>query len=106
MVRSTGSSAASAPGRSAARGRSNRAGTSTNRRRNMKDRFRPPPVRFLLRAVCQDRRVATGITDEHEALHDTARRWAEANCPPAVPRAVLDAEVEALPAFWDDLEQL
>ncbi|MEY2568781.1 MAG: hypothetical protein QOE35_3310 [Actinomycetota bacterium] len=50
--------------------------------------------------------MATGITDEHQALHDAARRWAEAHCPPAVPRALLDVDDEALPGFWADLEGL
>ena len=50
--------------------------------------------------------MATGITDEHQALHATARRWAEAHCPPAVPRALLDADVEDAPPFWDELASL
>ena len=50
--------------------------------------------------------MATGITDEHEELHATVRRWAEAHCPPAVPRALLDAEHEDLPPFWDELAGL
>jgi alkylation response protein AidB-like acyl-CoA dehydrogenase len=50
--------------------------------------------------------MATAITDEQQALAATARRWAEDRCPPAVPRASLDAEVEVLPAFWDELAAL
>src|SRR4051794_3640498 len=61
---------------------------------------------FEPRAVCQDRSVATGITDEHQALHDATRRWADTHCPPAVPRALLDAEAETLPSFWDELDGL
>lgn len=44
-----------------------------------------------------------GITEEHLALHAAARGWAERHSPPSVLRAQLDAETEALPAFWDDL---
>jgi alkylation response protein AidB-like acyl-CoA dehydrogenase len=31
------------------------------------------------------------------------RRWVERYCPPAAPRALLDATDEGLPPFWDDL---
>ena len=44
-----------------------------------------------------------GISDEHLALHDAVRGWAERHCPPAVPRAQLDEPAEARPAFWSDL---
>ncbi|MBM3673878.1 MAG: acyl-CoA dehydrogenase [Actinobacteria bacterium] len=44
-----------------------------------------------------------GITDEHLALHDAVRGWAERHCPPSVPRALLDADYETLPIFWQDL---
>jgi alkylation response protein AidB-like acyl-CoA dehydrogenase len=44
-----------------------------------------------------------GITDEHVALHESVRGWLERHCPPAVPRAVLEAETDSLPPFWDDL---
>jgi 3-oxochol-4-en-24-oyl-CoA dehydrogenase len=44
-----------------------------------------------------------GITEEHEALRQAARGWAERHCAPAVPRAVLDADAEPLPPFWPDL---
>jgi alkylation response protein AidB-like acyl-CoA dehydrogenase len=47
--------------------------------------------------------MAIGIRDEHEELRLSVRRWVEAHCPPAVTRAALDAEVDALPPFWDDL---
>jgi alkylation response protein AidB-like acyl-CoA dehydrogenase len=47
--------------------------------------------------------VPIGITEEHAALHDAVRGWAERHCPPAVPRALLDAEREELPAFWAEL---
>ncbi len=44
-----------------------------------------------------------GISDEHLALHDAVRGWAERHCPPSVPRAQLDEPTEALPSFWSDL---
>lgn len=47
-----------------------------------------------------------GVSDEHLALHSAAARWVAAHCPPAVPRALLDAEDEHLPPFWDDLAGL
>ncbi|HEX2738461.1 MAG TPA: acyl-CoA dehydrogenase family protein, partial [Acidimicrobiia bacterium] len=44
-----------------------------------------------------------GITEEHEALHQAMRGWADRHCPPEVPRALLDADTEELPLFWADL---
>ncbi|MCU1449267.1 MAG: acyl-CoA dehydrogenase domain protein [Acidimicrobiales bacterium] len=44
-----------------------------------------------------------GISEEHESLRATARRFLEARCPPDVPRAYLEAEQEELPPFWDEL---
>jgi 3-oxochol-4-en-24-oyl-CoA dehydrogenase len=44
-----------------------------------------------------------GIGEDHEELRRTVRRWLEARCPPAVPRALLDAELETMPPFWDEL---
>jgi alkylation response protein AidB-like acyl-CoA dehydrogenase len=40
------------------------------------------------------------LTDEHEAQRFSARRWLDAHCPPAVPRALLDAEEETLQPVW------
>src|SRR5437588_2365723 len=52
--------------------------------------------------------MAIGISDEHEELHSTARRWLESRCPNAVPRALLDVADDdpsavALPPFWNEL---
>jgi hypothetical protein len=47
--------------------------------------------------------VAIGITEEHEALRQAVRGWAERHCDPSVPRALLDADAEALPPFWEEL---
>jgi alkylation response protein AidB-like acyl-CoA dehydrogenase len=47
--------------------------------------------------------VAIGISEEHEELRRTARRWTESRCPPEVPRALLDADTETLPSFWSEL---
>ena len=56
--------------------------------------------------LCHDRCVATGLNDEHVALHETAARWVDARCPPAVARTALEAETETLPPFWDELADL
>jgi alkylation response protein AidB-like acyl-CoA dehydrogenase len=50
--------------------------------------------------------VSIAISDDHVALLDTARRFTTARCAPNVVRAALDAEVEELPPFWDDLAAL
>jgi len=47
--------------------------------------------------------VSIGIAQEHEELRRTLRRWLEARCPREVPRALLDAETESLPEFWEEL---
>jgi len=44
-----------------------------------------------------------GISEDHAALHDAVRGWVQRHCPPSVPRALLDAESEGLPPFWDGL---
>jgi alkylation response protein AidB-like acyl-CoA dehydrogenase len=44
-----------------------------------------------------------GITEEHEELRLAVRRFVETRIPPAVPRAHLDAERDARPAFWTAL---
>src|SRR5688500_7713655 len=50
--------------------------------------------------------MTLGISDDHVALHETARRWVTNYCPPAVLRACLDDAPETLPPFWDDLAAL
>lgn len=40
------------------------------------------------------------LSAEHEALRLSARRWLTSHCPPSVPRALLDAEVEELQPVW------
>ena len=42
-----------------------------------------------------------GIGEDHEELRKTVRRWLETRCPPSVPRALLDAETEPMPEFWE-----
>jgi len=44
-----------------------------------------------------------GIGEDHEELRRTVRRWLDTRCPPSVPRALLDAEHETMPPFWDEL---
>jgi len=50
--------------------------------------------------------VSLGLSDEHVALHDTARRWTSNHCPPSVPRALLDGAQETMPPFWQQLVDL
>ena len=50
--------------------------------------------------------MTLGISDDHVALHETARRWVTNHCPPEVPRAYLDDAPDTLPPFWDDLGAL
>jgi alkylation response protein AidB-like acyl-CoA dehydrogenase len=49
--------------------------------------------------------VPIAVSEEHEDLRRTARRWLDAHCPPAVPRAALDADADAaeLPSVWKEL---
>ncbi len=47
--------------------------------------------------------MSLGLSDDHLALHDTARRWVTNHCPPSVPRALLDADAETMPPFWGQL---
>src|SRR5918999_1491407 len=48
---------------------------------------------------------ALGISEDHQALHDTARRWVEHRCPPSAARRALEAPSE-LPPFWTELAEL
>src|SRR5262249_47077447 len=59
-----------------------------------------PDVRVTARRIAV---MPIGITEEHEALRQAARGWVERHCPPAVPRALLDADAETLPPFWGEL---
>src|SRR3954470_24887603 len=47
--------------------------------------------------------MAIGLTEEHDALADAVRGWAERNAPVSVVRATLDADEETRPAFWPGL---
>ncbi len=50
-----------------------------------------------------------GVSDDHVALHHAARRFLLDRCPPAVPRALLEAgdgDTAERPPFWDDLAAL
>ena len=42
------------------------------------------------------------ISEEHQTLGRTVRRWLDSHCPPAVPRALLDAEDEELQPVWKE----
>ncbi|TDB89322.1 acyl-CoA dehydrogenase [Actinomadura sp. KC216] len=47
--------------------------------------------------------MGIGLTEEHEALADSVRGFAERNVPAAAVRAALDAGEEARPGFWRSL---
>ncbi|MEU5988839.1 acyl-CoA dehydrogenase [Spirillospora sp. NPDC047418] len=49
--------------------------------------------------------MAIGLTEEHEALAESVRGFAERNIPATAVRAVLDAEQEAGPGFWPALAE-
>jgi 3-oxochol-4-en-24-oyl-CoA dehydrogenase len=49
--------------------------------------------------------VPIGVSEDHLALHDAVHGWCERHCPPDVPRALLDADAETRPPFWDELAQ-
>ena len=50
--------------------------------------------------------MPVGITEDHESLRRSARRWLTDRCPPAVPRALLDSDDEPRPEFWAELAGL
>jgi 3-oxochol-4-en-24-oyl-CoA dehydrogenase len=50
-----------------------------------------------------DPRAGIALADEHLALRDAVRAWATRHCPPAVARAGIDDDAEAMPPFWEDL---
>jgi alkylation response protein AidB-like acyl-CoA dehydrogenase len=43
------------------------------------------------------------LSDEHEEQRRSARRWLTAHCPPDVPRALLDADVEEVQPVWKEM---
>src|SRR5437763_10871434 len=49
---------------------------------------------------CYDNPVPIGISEEHEALRLAVRRWIDAHCPPAVPRARLEADSDHDAELW------
>lgn len=50
--------------------------------------------------------MSLAISADHVELANTVRRWAERRSPISVARAALDAEVESLPPFWDEIAEL
>jgi alkylation response protein AidB-like acyl-CoA dehydrogenase len=50
--------------------------------------------------------MTLAIDEHHLELGTAVRRFLETRCPPEVARAGLDAEAEALPAFWAELAGL
>ncbi|WP_433472075.1 acyl-CoA dehydrogenase [Spirillospora sp. CA-142024] len=49
--------------------------------------------------------MAIGLTEEHEALAESVRGFAERNIPATAVRAALDADEEARPGFWPALAE-
>ncbi|MBA9006225.1 acyl-CoA dehydrogenase [Thermomonospora cellulosilytica] len=49
--------------------------------------------------------MAIGLTEEHEALAESVRGFAERYISPQVVRAALDADTETRPAFWSALAE-
>ncbi|WP_329252171.1 acyl-CoA dehydrogenase [Actinoallomurus sp. NBC_01490] len=49
--------------------------------------------------------MGIGLTEEHEALADAVRGWAERYSPVGVVRATLDADEETRPGFWAGLAE-
>ncbi|GAA2159287.1 acyl-CoA dehydrogenase [Actinomadura napierensis] len=49
--------------------------------------------------------MAIGLTEEHEALADSVRGFAERNIPATAVRAALDADEESRPGFWPALAE-
>ncbi|MGW2314967.1 acyl-CoA dehydrogenase family protein, partial [Actinomadura luteofluorescens] len=49
--------------------------------------------------------MAIGLTEEHEALAESVRGFAERNIPATAVRAALDAEEEIRPGFWPALAE-
>jgi alkylation response protein AidB-like acyl-CoA dehydrogenase len=50
--------------------------------------------------------VTLGISEEHGALHESARRWVATNGEASVARAAMEADADDLPPFWEDLAKL
>src|SRR5262249_54467298 len=47
-----------------------------------------------------------GISEDHEALRESAREMLAKHCPPAAPRAALEAGGEDVPAYWAPAAEL
>ncbi|MHB1712090.1 MAG: acyl-CoA dehydrogenase family protein, partial [Acidimicrobiales bacterium] len=47
--------------------------------------------------------MSIAISEEHESLARTARRWLDNHCAPQVPRMLLDADVDELQPVWKEL---
>ena len=50
--------------------------------------------------------MTLGVSEDHRALHATARRWVEARNVLAAARGTLDAATDALPPFWGELAEM
>lgn len=50
--------------------------------------------------------MTIAISDDHLALHETARRFVSSRCTPEVARAAMEQDPASLPSFWDELAEL
>ena len=50
--------------------------------------------------------MTLALTDEHQQLATTVRRWVETRCPISVAREYLEAPTDSLPLVWKDLVEL
>jgi alkylation response protein AidB-like acyl-CoA dehydrogenase len=50
--------------------------------------------------------VTLALTDEHQELATTVRRWVETRCPISVAREYLEAPTDSLPTVWKELAEL
>jgi alkylation response protein AidB-like acyl-CoA dehydrogenase len=50
--------------------------------------------------------MAIGISEEHIALHEAARRWVETHADVATARAAMESPDDERPPFWDDLVKM
>src|SRR5262245_16047048 len=67
---------------------------------------RSRPVRRMPWPSTRTPEMTIGISEEHVALHQAARRWAETHADISVARAAMERADDALPPFWDDLVKM
>ena len=50
--------------------------------------------------------MTIAISEDHLALHETARRFVSSRCTPEVARAAMEQDPASLPSFWGELAEL